>query len=733
MQNYITLQDERIRLYNCHTFPVERLGTDFQFKDNNSRKKRKYRLEFGTFDIETTSHIDSVDDGALDGYGYMYIWQFCSADTVCMGRAWDDFIVLLRRINLHYAKSGTHAIFAIYVHNLSFEAAFMLGALTMGGYHYDIFAIKNRKVLTIRLKEIEIEFRCSYKLTNRSLAKLLSDFPDCGYAKMTGDLNYKIERTPLSELAETELGYCVVDVLGLYRALKLSMKQTNDNVATIPLTSTGYIRRRLKEATKGNRSYKNLIAEMALTPEQYKLVRRLCKGGDTLASMSHPVGTILHDGDSYDIKSSYPCQLTTKKYPYGKLRLERNVDENLIKEIEEDGDYYITEIMATNVRLKNPIQPIPCVTCATADYIASGPGRVEYNGRLLCADEIIIAFDMPSFQLFREQYNYDEIIFGETYSCEYRLLPKEFRDFVIEVFRGKCELEYKIKYAGLPEEEVTRYKQDYALYKGLLNGIFGMCYTNPLHDEYTYLPDEYRWEEPKQADLDDPKTQKKLWKNQLASVAPYLWGVHTASMGRIALDELINTVGWYNTWYCDTDSDKCKYSPEIRARVEKLNEEKRRIAKELGAHVNVNGIDFYLGVIECETEKDRIQEFVTQGAKKYCYRDSTGLHMTLSGVEKKQVAQLKDDIRNFVPGFLFDPAGGITMHYIDGAPHVQHVKGDDGTECDIWLASNVVATDRIITLGSILDGTGKLKARLSELDELIEMSQLIDGEELGIT
>lgn len=732
----IQLGEEEIKIYDVYTFPLDTMRVDMQRKGNNSRSKYKYRLEFGAFDIETTSHINSITDGVLDGYGYMYIWQFCSAGRVCIGRTWEEFILLMQKINSYFGLSGIDAVYVIFVHNLSFEFAWLSAELTRAGYTFDVFATKNRKVLTMRLKEINIEFRCSFKMSGRGLEKFLKDNPDCGLVKMVGDLDYKIERTPLTNLTDEEMGYCVVDVLGLYRAIISEMKKTGDTIATLPLTSTGFVRRALRDRVENNLSYRKLLYEMILTPAQYKLVRRLCKGGDTLASMSKPIGTVLYDGDSHDYKSDYPAQLATMKYPMGKFREETGVTMERIEEIENEGDYYITEIVAKGVKLKSSIQPIPCISCYTADYISSD--AIVYNGRLCAASEIFLAFDMPSFQLFRKQYDFEEIYFGETYSCVYDYLPDIFREFVIEIFQGKCELEYKKSQPGLSEEELKDLNQDYALYKGHLNGIFGMAYTNPLHDEYTYLPDQFAWSDPEISDLDNPETQKKLFNNQKNAVAPYIWGVHTAALGRVALDKLINTVGWFDVWYCDTDSAKCARKQEIRDRVNELNKELIAIAEERGAYADVCGKRYYLGIAECETLDNPIIEFRTQGAKKYVYRQKDGLHMTLAGVAKEQVVQLNDDIMNFEPGFVFNPAGGVTMHYLDGMPHTQHVKGDDGTECDIWIASNIVATDRVITLGSIVAGSisqqpslRKNKERPCLIDELVDMMTLERDEEVS--
>ena len=54
--------------------------------------------------------------------------------------------------------------------------------------------------------------------------------------------------------------------------------------------------------------------------------------------------------------------------------------------------------------------------------------------------------------------------------------------------------------------------------------------------------------------------------------------------------------------------------------------------------------------------EDDWTEFVTLGAKRYCYRSAKDglLHLTVAGVNKDAVLCLKDDIRNFTEDFVFD-------------------------------------------------------------------------------
>ena len=78
------------------------------------------------------------------------------------------------------------------------------------------------------------------------------------------------------------------------------------------------------------------------------------------------------------------------------------------------------------------------------------------------------------------------------------------------------------------------------------------------------------------------------------------------------------------------------------------------------------GIKHVLGVFDNDGHYD---EFVTQGAKKYayrqyeniygfkkdyCFRKEHNLHITVAGVPKSGVKALKNDIRNFKDNLIFD-------------------------------------------------------------------------------
>lgn len=140
--------------YRWDKYPYEELAHKFI--------KKYYRVP-ATFDIETTT-ISNVEKP----YAFMYIWQFCLDGKVVIGRTWKEFNLfideLINALGLEEDKK-----LVIYVHNLSYEFEFIRDFLEFK----DVFATAKRKVL--KASTNELEFRCSYYLSNMNLAKFISN------------------------------------------------------------------------------------------------------------------------------------------------------------------------------------------------------------------------------------------------------------------------------------------------------------------------------------------------------------------------------------------------------------------------------------------------------------------------------------------------------------------------------------------------------------------------------
>ena len=178
-------------------------------------------------------------------YSCMYIWQMSINDTVYYGRTWKELYNFLYRIEYY---SGNYKRF-IYVHNLSFEFQFLRNVFQFN----NVFSRKSRKVIRFELADFNMEFRCSYMLSNCALDNLSKTYK-LNTKKLVGNLDYTLIRHSNTTLTDKELEYCENDCLVLYEYIKKEL-ETYKTVKKIPLTSTGKLRKKFKEIIDKNYKY----------------------------------------------------------------------------------------------------------------------------------------------------------------------------------------------------------------------------------------------------------------------------------------------------------------------------------------------------------------------------------------------------------------------------------------------------------------------------------------------
>ena len=81
---------------------------------------------------------------------------------------------------------------------------------------------------------------------------------DLPVKKQVGDLDYTLIRTPNTEITTQEMKYCENDCLVIYYYIQREL-ETYERVDKIPLTSTGHVRRELKERISEDWNYKNKV------------------------------------------------------------------------------------------------------------------------------------------------------------------------------------------------------------------------------------------------------------------------------------------------------------------------------------------------------------------------------------------------------------------------------------------------------------------------------------------
>ena len=133
-----------------------------------------------------------------------------------------------------------------WIHNAAFEFSFISGLYPFRDD--ECFFRDVRKPIYFRMFDV-FEFRCSYIQTNLSLAALTKQ---AGVKmKLSGQtFDYNKVRFPWTELSSFEEDYTTTDVESLVAAMKWRVQRGGDTLLTVPLTSTGYVRRECKASLK---------------------------------------------------------------------------------------------------------------------------------------------------------------------------------------------------------------------------------------------------------------------------------------------------------------------------------------------------------------------------------------------------------------------------------------------------------------------------------------------------
>ena len=351
----------------------------------------------------------------------------------------------------------------------------------------------------------------------------------------------------------------------------------------------------------------------------------------------------------------------------------------------------------TGLEIKDNIgMPYIAISKATAHskHVSLDNGRVlsviNHEDRENDRGYLALTLTDVDFQIIKEQYTWDDMSISDFHIATYGYLPEALLSQVIAYFRAKTELKDKIKEAEErgDEEEAANLAYLYAKSKNRLNGIFGMCYTNPVHNVIS-INEDGEWIE------DVPEIEdalKKYWKSR-NSFLVYAWGVWITAWARRHLEDLFNALGQDKVIYGDTDSGKA-VDVDI-SKIDALNAKVMALADKRGAYCDYNGTRYYMGIYEHEN-KVPIAKFKTLGAKKYVYEDEKGLHVTISGVSKKLGAKELGSIDNFIPGFIFKDAGGLTLYYNDEEQGIHQITVDG---CTMTTASNIGMVDSTYEIG----------------------------------
>ena len=530
----------------------------------------------------------------------------------------------------------------------------------------EVFRTEPRKVLKCEMFD-SFEFRCSYFLTNLSLDRFTRQM-GIENKKLSGEIfDYSKIRYPWTPLNDYEIQYCINDVKGLAQALIKKLKADGDTVRTVPLTSTGYVRRDVKRSME---SYnRKQLADMLPDVDLYSMLREAFRGGNTHANRWY-AGDIVENVSSIDIVSSYPAVMLTCKYPMSKFIYVPNCSIAELKRLLKNKAV-IMRVAFYDLDLIDNFNGCPYIS---RDKCRNIIGGVYDNGRLLRASYAETTICDIDFKIIKRQYKWTDMNPFKVMYARYDLLPAQIREQVQNYYKVKTEL----KGIGEDDDQYIYYCNN----KAKLNSCYGMTAQDPVKDTLEFVNGEFTY-----SDL--PLRQILKASNKKAFLA-YQWGVWVTAHARSRLQDGIDLAG-HNFIYADTDS--VKYIGDLN--IEKFNKKRTLEAIKKGAYAYDNkGKAHYIGVYENEgyTLPNR---FCTLGAKKYVLEDSNKrLHITIAGVNKKKGAIELGKIENFKEGFIFKDAGGTESIFNDDLDMTIEREGQQ-----LRIRDNVVIRDSTYTLG----------------------------------
>lgn len=632
--------------------------------------KIKYSNKIYGFDIETTtynhivthylSNFQSVNFSENLHNNVNKIIKSISKPHFC--RTNDDVNKYLVDLNLNAENEDVYII--VYVHNLAYEFSYLVNNIDFVRDNYDndnALFVKPRIPLFFRVKNIE--FRCSYKLLNKSL-RALGD--NLGYPKL--DIDYKSNYFWFSDLPKLEYEYNERDVkLMLLAVIKgCSSWKWIQNVNDIPLTSTGFTRKNNKKIN--TRENIKLWSSMCnyqrfYTSDYIDFIESVYTGAYTHSNAFY-TGVPLENVGSFDIVSSYIDTILHRYFPHyfveynGRYKLEylkRLIRFNEGSYIDKIKNYqtpfnksFMAFIKIVNVKAKilknnNLILPISFSKCV--DF----SGVKLDNGRVYKADMLTINLSEVDYYIFTQFYDFDLVdCFRLVTTKTHKPLPP----FVTEATRAYLDEKSTLKKIiynfehGMdivPDMFYNEQKQGFIYDDDTINAI---CSLEPEAQEQT-LNDNYRASKNKLnaqyginvQKLRNPNIDYDLVNDECVTTITdtitdkvlfrdFVKGLYITAYSRLNLFcYALYVINRTNTKLIYSDTDSWKMYGDID-NVIKVTKQYNNFVER---YVH-NSKDYNIGYFDFEGV---YSHFCTLGCKKYVVENDNKIKITIAGVSKK--------------------------------------------------------------------------------------------------
>lgn len=641
------------------TFPENFSHDNFRWLYKRRGKiKHKYLDCVACFDTET-SHL-------ADECGWIYQWSILVGAEIVVGRKPSEFIETLKHLEeLYNLDENTHMI--LYVHNLSYDITYLLPWIIEEWGEPEILAVDTHKVLQLSFGGFIL--KCSYILSNMSL-NLWCEKLHTTIRKKVGTVDYDAIHYQDSALTEKDDIYMIGDVECLAECISKTLDNDGDTLLTIPLTSTGYVRRDCRKACR-NEKYRHFFIKTQLNVKTYKMCKNAFAGGYTHANRFYVNKTLKGRIKHFDKKSFYPSVQMLNYFPVTKFELLYKYGKDTFRPIEFFKHYLKNQCCLFSVYIKN----CKLKSGITAPYMQFskliGGKKVKCdNGRVLgFQDWGEYTLTELDFEILCKQYEFSEIIMNEIYIAERGDMPEEIKRVVMEYFVNKETL----------EKDCELYMKS----KNKLNSVYGMTATDIVRAIFELDNNRDITKKLKLSDEEIAESLEKYYKSR-NSFMPYQFGVWTTAHCRHQLLLLIEKIGYENFIYSDTDSIFFFETEENKKFIEEHNNLMIRKNNEKGYHGVKNRDNELSFFCTFEDEEDDITAFKTCHAKCYAMISKGKLNVTIAGVTKDNKKLGKDRVTideelgcidNLKGEFTFTECGGTRSKYVHNEPCKVNIDG----------------------------------------------------------
>lgn len=638
---------------------VDAAGKVYSIKD--IFEKCKYRTDR----IERA--FEDYRPGALP-----YIWMMGIKSYVIYGRELKEIWEILKYIRERAQDAEVH----IWVHNLSFEYQYLREIIPFE----DKFFTDARQPLFAMYDNFT--FRCSYRLTNLSLAKWGENN---GIKKRVGDLDYFKMYTPKTKLTDEEMGYCKADIdimrVGIGKYL-----EEYGHIYRIPYTQTGIVRRDIKAV---DRKIEGFIQEVAYCQpknmEEWKVQHCAYSGGLTLVNPAY-CGKTLHNIISFDRKSAYPACMLYKfpNSPFVKTNIPVRWD---------DGNHHICLVCFHNLKARYNVTPLSSSKRVMISGAVYGKDNEKHNnGKIISADKFALYITEADYTYISAFYTWDRMDIISHWFATSDYMPKDIVEYMLQLYADKTLLKNGDPVIYLRKKEK-------------LNSIYGMAASMLVHNEVEEM-ENYTYFVRKKTDEEGQEELASLQSKPYKNVLPYSWGLYITAFQRRDLMMMALKAGIDKLAYTDTDSLKGWYDESVRAVFEEENARRIAWTKERCAAQGIDynltcpktpeGVPQYLGTWEND---ENYFECKFMGAKRYAYKKEKDgqIYITIAGVPKQARRVLKS-VGSLRDGLTFDifHSHKNMITYLDGDNPM--VKFPDGYEVTNTCAANIRPTTYKLTL-----------------------------------